>query len=437
MQLISYSDVVVPENRQRKEFDEVALVELVDSISKPIGLMQPIVLRDDGKTLVAGERRLRACQAIYGDDDNKKTLGLDFHWAFMHDGLEVPWGKIPFVKLGDLSPEAIREAELEENIRRVDLTWQERVAAQAGLHEHLLAANPQHTLTATAQRIHGAGANKRKVNEVSEAVQLAKFLSDPLVANAPDEKTARRAIRDDLARQERRARLSTLDISRSTHKLFLGNCYDRALTDSSPVLFDCIVTDPPYGIDANATGQTFDGDAHDYDDSEAAFAQILDRLPRLCASLCKPKAHVYVFCDIRRFTELFVAFELGGFTVWHKPIIWDKGTVGSYGNIEYGPRACYDAILFANHGKRPAIGGARDVINIAQRTDHEHPAGKPVELYAELLKRSVLPGDTVADLFAGSGPIFLAAKQHSCTAYGWELNEKYHEMAAGALAKTL
>jgi len=418
----------VPASRQRQEFDESALAELKDSILKPIGLMQPIVLRDDGHTLVAGERRLRAIKEIYAQADGP---------TIWHDGERVPLNFIPFVRLSQLSEEQIREAELEENIRRVDLTWQERVAAQASLHEFLLAQDPTQTITATAQRIHGATANKRKVNEVSEAIQLAKFLSDPLVAHAPDEKTARRAIRDELSRQERRERLSALDTSGTAHKLFLGDCFDRALTDSGIVRYDCIVTDPPYGIDADAAGQTFDGASHEYDDSEAAFASILDRLPRLCASLCKRKAHVYIFCDIRRFTELFVAFELGGFTVWPKPLIWDKGTVGSYGNIEYGPRACYDAILFANYGHRPAIGGARDVINIAQRTDHEHPAGKPVELYSELLKRSVLPGDTVADLFAGSGPIFLAAKQHSCTAYGWELNPKYHEMALASLARTI
>ncbi len=431
MQLINYKDVIIPEDRQRKTFDEAALLELQQSILKPIGLLQPIVLRDDGKTLVAGERRLRALTAIY-DFNTKREDG-----QVSHNGIPLQFGMIPYVRLSDLPIEILREAELEENVRRVDLTWQEKVAAQAKLHEHLLAQNPEQTITETAKKIFGDGANKRKVNEVSEAIQLAKYLEDPLVANAPDEKTARRAIKDDIARRERRERLASLDISKSTHRLFKGSCYDRALDDCGPVRFDCIVTDPPYGIDADAEGQTFDGDSHEYDDSDTAFQQVLDRLPDLCARLCKPKAHVYVFCDIGRFSELFVAFELGGWTVWRKPIIWDKGTIGSYGNIGFGPRSCYDAILYARRGNREALGGARDVINIPQRTDHEHPAGKPVETYVDLLKRTVLPGDTVADFFAGSGPIFLAAKELKCTAYGWELNDKYHELAQATLARTL
>lgn len=433
MQTILCSEVLIPENRQRKEFLPDAMLELKSSIRKPIGLMQPIVLRDDGKTLVAGERRLRAITEIYAEVDKGMMFG-----AIVHNGEPVPFGHIPYVRLSQLPLEQIEEAELEENVQRKDLTWQEVVAARARLHEHLLKQNPEQTITATAERIFGeAATSKRKINEVSEAIQLSRFLADPLVANAPDEKTARRAIKDELARQERRERIATLDLTSVQHKIFLGDSYQRADADVGDARFDVILTDPPYGIDADAAGQTFDGESHDYDDSEAAFQRVLTDLPQLCARLCKPQAHVYVFCDIRRFGELFVAFELGGFTVWPKPIIWDKGTVGSYGNIEFGPRACYDAILYANMGQKPAQGGARDVINITQRTDHEHPAGKPAELYSELLKRSVLPGDRVADFFAGSGPILLAAKQHNCIAYAWENNPKYFEMLQGALAKCM
>ncbi len=144
---------------------------------------------------------------------------------------------------------------------------------------------------------------------------------------------------------------------------------------------------------------------------------------------------IYCFCDIRRFTELLVAFELGGWTVWSRPIIWDKGNTGSYGNIEYGFRACYDAILFARKGDKKVTAGYRDVINITQKTTMAHPAGKPVELFSELLKRSVLPGDRVADFFCGSGPIFPAAANNKCIAYGWEINEKYHAMASESLRK--
>ncbi|KKK49198.1 hypothetical protein LCGC14_3137470, partial [marine sediment metagenome] len=198
--------------------------------------------------------------------------------------------------------------------------------------------------------------------------------------------------------------------------------------------FDVILTDPPYGIDIH-TKETFDADSHEYDDSDITFQDILATLPSIAYRTAKENAHLYCFCDIRRFTELLVAFELGGWTVWSRPIIWDKGNTGSYGNIEYGFRACYDAILFARKGDKKVTAGYRDVINITQKTTQAHPAGKPVELFSELLKRSVLPGDRVADFFCGSGPIFPAAANNKCIAYGWEINEKYHAMAAESLRK--
>ena len=102
----TYCDISViqlAENRQRRLFAEEALMELQDSIER-IGLMHPIVLRqtEDSVVLVAGERRLRAIQNIYG-------LG----GSFTFNGQTVPAGQIPCVNLGDLTSIEAQEAELE------------------------------------------------------------------------------------------------------------------------------------------------------------------------------------------------------------------------------------------------------------------------------------------------------------------------------------
>ncbi|MCD7721511.1 MAG: ParB/RepB/Spo0J family partition protein [Prevotellaceae bacterium] len=75
-------------NQPRREFDEQALRELADSISE-IGLVQPITVRkmDDGTfTIIAGERRWRACQIAglstipayirTADDENMMEMAL-------------------------------------------------------------------------------------------------------------------------------------------------------------------------------------------------------------------------------------------------------------------------------------------------------------------------------------------------------------------------
>lgn len=411
MKTIHIDEVIIPENRQRREFSEKVLNELAESFQKPHGQLHAIVLRNDERTLVCGERRLRAMKLVKA--------------SVTHNGEPMPQGYIAYTTLGKLSPEELHEAELEENVQREDLTWQERVKAIASLHAFRQTKNPLHTAKETATEVYGENVSGRKRNEVQQAIELAAFLEDPLVANAPDEKTARKALKAELQNRRRIAALTEFQSAERFHVLIGGSCYDNVAHNGQ---FDVILTDPPYGKDMHKK-ETFDADQHEYDDSDDAFGKVLERLPALAYTTAKENAHLYCFCDITRFGELFVAFELAGWTVWPRPLIWDKGTVGSYGNIEYGFRACYDAILFARKGDKKVTAGFRDVINIQQQTNLKHPAGKPIELYIELLKRSVYPGDRVADFYCGSGPIFHAATALQCQAYGWEDHPKYYAMA--------
>jgi ParB/RepB/Spo0J family partition protein len=428
MHLIPISDIIVPDNRQRREFAQEKLDELARSITE-IGLLQPIVLKNDGRTIVCGERRMRALSSL--------------STQYIHDGLPVDPGFAPFVTLSELSAELVYAAELEENVQRVDLTWQERTRAIAELHklrvkQHGVYSSSNtdgQSIKSTASEILGREARGSEISRVSDAISLADFLDDPLIAAARDEKEAKKIIREELQHKDRLERASKFNASESPHKLTLGSCYDAPAELSG--LLDVIVTDPPYGINIHKK-EMFDGvERHEYDDSDVAFGRVLEELPQLARRLCKPDAHIYVFCDIRRFPELFTAFEIGGWTVWPRPLIWDKGNTGSYGNMEYGFRAVYDAVVYARIGDRKVTGGYRDVISISQPTNLPHPAGKPVELYADLLRRSVRPGDKVGDFFCGSGPIFDAATQLKCQAYGWELNPKYHAISVSRLAGEL
>jgi DNA modification methylase len=424
MQLQKISEVIIPSERQRKEFPQKKLDELATSI-KAVGLLHPIVLRDDSKTLVAGERRLRVL-----------SLQKD---KYAHNGLTVEPGLVPYVRVSELSADDLFIAEFSENTDRDPLSWQDQAKALKRFHEIQLRRNPQQTVTATAAATNPIPEDKkpsgRKIQEVSNALLVAEFLNDPEVAAQLTQADALKVIREQQKHVKRAALAAGVDFGASPHKLFNADAYEDA-PKRYPSHFDCIVTDPPYGIDAHAK-DTFDASDHEYDDSDAAFSRVVNELPSVLMAITKPNAHVYVFCDIRRFNELFVGFELGGWTVWHKPLIWDKGNTGSYGNIDYGPRACYDAILYARRGDKKCTAGFRDVISIPQPTNLPHPAGKPVELYAELIRRSCFPGEAVGDLFAGHGPIFGAATKQKVYAVGWELNPKYHVMSQESLAKTL
>ena len=89
-------DIVVGERRREDLGDVIALAKSIQQY----GLLQPVVI-DAARNLVAGERRLLACQ----------SLG---------------WESIEVRQLGDLSTQELRLLELEENIRRKDLTEYEK-----------------------------------------------------------------------------------------------------------------------------------------------------------------------------------------------------------------------------------------------------------------------------------------------------------------------
>lgn len=90
-------EAIVVGDRRREDLGDIAA--LAASISRH-GLLHPIVV-DEQTRLVAGGRRLAAA----------KQLG---------------WARIEIRRLGDLTDTELREIELEENVRRKDLTEYER-----------------------------------------------------------------------------------------------------------------------------------------------------------------------------------------------------------------------------------------------------------------------------------------------------------------------
>lgn len=103
MERIPINELIISD-RFRKDYGNIQ--ELASSI-REVGLIQPVVVA--GRRLVAGGRRVAACK-------------------------ELGWKDIPTVQLGDLPLDVQLEIELEENVRRKDMTWQERTLAIARIH---------------------------------------------------------------------------------------------------------------------------------------------------------------------------------------------------------------------------------------------------------------------------------------------------------------
>ena len=279
MHTIKLSEIIIKPERQRREFDPEALQELKNSIEDG-QLLHPPVLRREGDSwvLVAGERRLRAIREIF-------ELG----GTFKHNGEVFADGIVPFTNIGELTLLEAEEAELDENLKRRDLTWQEHAAAVARLHalrtaqkeskraeameaagEIASPATPAHTIADTAEELTGRRDGSYQ-DAVRKEIIVAKHLNNPAIAKA---KSADEAFKI-LKREEERnrnielAKVVGASFSADKHTLLNVNCLEYMADPANAGKFDVILTDPPYGMGAQDFGDgggKFDGIEHHYDD---------------------------------------------------------------------------------------------------------------------------------------------------------------------------
>jgi ParB-like chromosome segregation protein Spo0J len=422
MKTIPWGNVKVPSDRQRQDFNLEKIEDLATSIDE-LGIIHPPALRIQGDqlVLVAGERRWRAMGAL-----------LEMGKQIRHGSSFAPVGEIPYLDLGTMTDMAAFESELAENIARENLTWQERARAESKLHDlrtqqKQAAGLPPQTLVATATEIaqrknpDAPAAVGSAITEVATRVQLAKYLDDPDVAAAKSPKDAAKIVRQkQQAKQNAIAAAAFDEVAARTvpHKLLVGpmEVHLAGMEDESQ---DILLTDPPYGIDAQSFGEQ-SGQGHNYNDTEEYFHQLISVLADESYRICKAQAHAYVFCDPRRFDALKLQFELAGWDVWYAPLIWAKGN-GMLPRPDHAPRRTYECIMFASKGGKPVTCVKGDVINVPAVRQLQHGAQKPVGLYVDLLSRSARPGDAVFDPFAGSGTIFPASNQCKVVATAIEL----------------
>lgn len=429
MSYLPIADVIILPNRQRKIFDEALVRELAQDIAKPHGLLHPIVLENDGRTLVAGERRLRAMGLLI-------QQGVRFNCA----GRVVPEGHVPFTTLGELSRADLEEAQLSENVQRRDISWQEIVAARASLAE--LRQEQKVSKRAIAAEITRKPESEVTPQDVQHYVTvpsiLAEHLSNPKIAKQKSQSDAYKALARDMELDLLGTLGSRLDLDSSLHRCFHGDMREViSRGDIAPESIDCIITDPPYGVNAHIFGSQ-SSVSHEYDDSAGESSILYDTLFRVGAALCKPQAHIYAFCDIADWYHLTLLAQEHGWEPAPFPILWDKGHIGIAPNHTWLPRRSYETILYARRGGRPTTGLYEAIIkNIPPVDVKAHAAEKPVALYVELLRRSCINGETVLDPFAGSGPVFQAATKLKLTAIGIEKDKRYYDVCIERIANKL
>ncbi len=166
---------------------------------------------------------------------------------------------------------------------------------------------------------------------------------------------------------------------------------ERQESDSASL----VVYDPPYAVGSPVRGRE-DGAAG----SVFGPLSFLSRTLASCKRVVKPGGVVMIFADWRRMADLgYIASTVG-----LRPcacVAWVRNRPGTGGLF----RSAFDPILLVSRGTPQAVDRAaiRNVVVADYPTKRVHPYEKPDEVFRHIFRRVCLPGDLVADPFAGSG----------------------------------
>lgn len=434
------SDIEIVD-RQRGSIATTHLNELKNSILTRGLLHAPVVARTGSGNykLVAGERRIRAIESIY------EAGGM-----ITHNGEIYAEGEIPVTRIQDVDAITLFAAELEENTARVELPWQDKAKALATLAELEREANPKATKAEVAVAVFdklpapAAGAPKPAPETARKNLRAAELVSRNLdredIAKARSFNEALSSLlREGQAQVEaeilRRRKLlmrAEKDKAGSINEVRQGDLLIE-LPKMDDGVFDLIIADPPYGINAGSAG--FRGrsrEHHNYDDTPERAQEILTVLLREGHRITKPKANIFIFVDIEMFLWVRGLASRMGWTPWRTPIIWQKSyTEGIAPWRRQGCMRTNELIFWATKGQLGLRIPMVDTLahKRVSRADRVHAAEKPIALYRDLIKHSTLTGDTVLDPCCGSGASLEAAVSLDRRVVGIELEERYANLS--------
>lgn len=151
-------------------------------------------------------------------------------------------------------------------------------------------------------------------------------------------------------------------------------------------------------------------------------ALVRDALATAVAS-SKSGAATYVCFPWRTYSEFEAALESCGLKA-SACIVWDKKSIG-LGNANYRPQ--HEFIFYCKGGSWYGDKAQSDVWCMSRGAtgQYVHPTQKPVELIERAIGNSSKGGDTILDLFGGSGSTLIACEKTGRINRSMELDPKY------------
>lgn len=385
------------ESRQRRSLEDI---ESQAQSMAEVGLINPIVIDRSGK-LIAGERRFMAAQ----------SLG---------------WTSISVQFIEDLPQDVVWQIELEENIRRKNLTWQDECEAIKKYHELKVRANPEWTQDDTAAALNASR------TDITQKISVAKEIEkgNTRVAEAPKLSTAKNIVARTAARKRDSVIAELSDEPKIKEPPLLNADFLEWSASYDGPKFNFIHCDFPYGINADEHDQGSAADQGGYADTFDLYESLIRGLEVSLDNVVAESAHIMFWfsMDYYEFTRNRLV-EMG-WTINSFPLIWFKSdNTGILPDPQRGPRRVYETAFFGSRGDRKIVG---PVSNVCAHPSIKriHMSEKPFGMLRHFMRMFTDEYSNVLDPTCGSAnAIRVAESLGAASALGIERDKDFFEQA--------
>lgn len=471
MNQINIHTIVV--KQRARALDQDHIDSLKDSI-RDEGLLQPIVVRitPEETRLVAGEHRLEAFRQLHKESRDPRFEEIPV--TSLEESL-VAQGVIADGE--SLTEGDLLRYEIEENVKRLQMNWQDRVISVARYHKlSEQSATKRGEKWSQKQTGDLMGINQ---SNISRVLLVAKRLNSSreddlwkcesltlalhsLVKEKKDEVTreqlkrmrARKEAVQNKASSKGREELDKLKVKAASvddedtpkapgpvegvegvelytkddlYELYYhGDALEVLPTIAGLQTIHHIITDPPYGIDMdNLNQKNIDSVRNTHE--VAPNVSLLLSLLKVGYDVIDEKGFMCFWYDLDHHNLLQTEAAKIGWKVCRWPFVWAKSSRCANQAAAYNfTKATEVCMILRKSGDATLVNKQPDNFIVAPSLNSTaHPFHKPVSVWQRLIHAVSREGQTIVDPFAGSGSMLGAGLQMNRDVLGVEIDEPH------------
>lgn len=372
---------VTREDRQRSDVSDVR--ELAESMRR-LGLIHPITVTRENE-LVAGERRVLAAR-------------------------ELGWESIAACILEDLPEEDRLLVELEENIRRKDISWQDRCAAVCTIAD-ILTKDHEMSHKKMGEYMGRSASSLGHHLQIGRAIagdhqDLSKIGSMTTALNVLERRTKRKlsAVVEDFMDHTIGEAVESKPTTRAE---VIHMPFEDWLSTYTGPRFNLIHCDFPFGIDHQRSAQGAADHWNAFDDKAGVYQHLCNLFCLWRNKILAESCHIMFWFSMNHYTDTLAFFnEHMPEVYWNPfPLIWHKtDNVGILPDSNRGPRRVYETALLGTKGDRLVTRAAMNCVGLpTSKRDAQHLSEKPDSVLRHFFAMLVDENTRMLDPTCGAG----------------------------------